>query len=1483
MLTQSGEIAKHKICIPPKPSLPAGTEITISIRCPSSWFPGESVRLILVWHARTINFSFAIFSVSIRRASRIERLIASSAITSCLTVDWSVDPLSETRARLLRERLAACLPLNHSSASHSVHVMTTIADYYGVNTLVQYAELTMNWLVDEVMLDAVMLIAPIAIWIVIRHILVEDKDDPRRVIYSKAGWNYYVKKFWARYCLAKHWVKEPAEKKKEIYAITANAYETRLESPRKIRKELDMDGMAIFGCDSKGNSMKLNIVRKIRSTEVWVYLSLADGSVYQLPGHPDTNFVSGQWKQFEAADLKFSVIEPMRKWRITFNGTLRKGVANEWRLEHDEAALLHVRFNFIWTACSDYVETRDSWDKRLLSEALARESWRDGDWLDMVHLEPEGYDQFGVMDGVVRFGSQDDGSRLYLRGVRQRRWGEMNEINLLRGVRVHGVAVDGSFFTLNTTCRRDGLTRAKWGLVRTATGMVHRIKSSNFDLEQIAHHKNLPSQLKLMFSAGGKNYIASVQLEERSGALVYSGHPWRQQTFLRKLQLNVNGMQANGFTEFAYWYRGACNAEKPPPIAFLRAKKWDCSEDGHVPLVCDLRGKAALIETLVGGKAVSLALLKSLKDARQFSVPSGFCVTSEAYARQTQMYPQLQLAVELLKEVATGQKDLDLKSVCRKVVDAFENTKLCQEVKSTLDTFLEHYSEDTIFAVRSSAVGEDSADLSSAGQNSTVLGVRGEKVEESVMKCWASLFSEHSVLYRKQYGQELDPGMAVVVQVMVPATAAGVLFTRHPFTGNPRQILITANYGLGESVVSAVAEPDSVLISRSWNNHLKIEEVQIGSKKDSIFVSKSGEGTESINIAEEQRRKLCLSGDLLLKLAQIGEGLERLFGSPRDIEWAVVEEEIYLLQARPITTLDAWTDHELEHEFDMPVVMDNDILSIANTGEVFPGATKPLTQSVLIRLLDLEIQEQCNKHNKNRTFCNLYQSVVGTTSNHVVISVINTVLSNLEKEISTTNKVMDLAVFGHLVTDERLHSTGVQRFGCMSTFTKFHTIYDMLMDTMSAGRVEKSGQREVRNYKVSCAKNATADELMGAIQKSLPHFVEIIRLHGHMSRVSIFTQIAAMSVLTENDADWRMDHYTDISLLLSSCSNVESAEIPSQLREIAAVVAEEDSDFFTSAEPSIALNWILKESDAASKFKAFLDAHGHRSIREFEFHTLTWGMKPENLIKTLQALVKGPLPAPDNAFTLSVDETCRILKSPTKNGTRRALRFLLPHCRTAVARREKSKSGLICAVHVLRTAYRRLAQLLVREGRLPEAELLFYMSHHEMSRLVRHRDPVLLAKAARRKRLWQRWEGLQFEEILFGVPTPVQEKIWPSEGLFKMQATPVCAGVVLGRACVVSDLSQTADIVHGDILITHCTDIGWSPFFPLVAGIVTELGGLISHGAVIAREYGVPCIVGATNATHIFRTGDIVRLNGSMGVLEKISEKQLVDLNADSD
>ncbi|KAF4524984.1 hypothetical protein B566_EDAN011912 [Ephemera danica] len=1162
-----------------------------------------------------------------------------------------------------------------------------------------------------------------------------------------------MKRAWVAFCI---WRQGPMphllpKRTSDTIPTLPSDHEFRIEKPKKLLRNKVMDSLSFYGGDAKGNWLVARIVRKFhRQSEVWLHLGLADGTVYQLVDHPDTTVPTVHAKDFNAGDLRFTQIEPMRKWRLTFNGTLRRGVAADgWRSRHDDTQMEHVRLNFIWTSCSDPCDVRESWSTNLLSQALAREPWRSGNWFSAVGLEAPGYDQFGVLDGMVRVGDNDPGTRLYLRGNRERRWGEVQEESLARAVHLRGVAENGSCFALRATCRQDGLTHAQWGIVRLPTGLVVPVTNCYLNLAEIAHEKDIPGQLIVRFAAGSDSFTASIQFQENQGATLYSGHPWRLQTFLRKFQFGMNGFQGIGMAEFIYKYRGRCPVPQVPVVGQLVASPWETKDHGIHPLVCRLQDHAAHAEQLAGGKGASLALLSTVQD-KGFVVPTGFCVTTAAYAKQLASSTLLQAAIVNIKEISTGQKDGDFKIACEKTVKAFEETEMLKEIKAAIDVFLKDF---------------------------------------------------------KQNGQPLDPCMAVVVQQLVPAETAGVMFTRNPFSGNPRQL----------SVVSAIVEPDTIVVKRSWDDmNLTVEETTVGSKLSGIVLGKESTVTD---VKDQQR--LCLNNEQLLALAHIGVTIEKLFGDPRDIEWAFVKDQIYLLQARPITALNAWTDFELQHEFDMVVPTDTEIMTLANVGEVFPGATKPLSLSITVRILDYSIQEQCQKRHKLRRSTENWHNICGPISFHVMLSGTN--------------------------------------------------------DTLTATREEKRSRQNLQKHlSLQAEQHTSSASLLAAIDSRLPQLLKASNSHGHMSRVSIFTQIAAMAVLSEGKEEWSTEYYTDFSLLLSSCSEVESAEIPTLLRDLAATIAEEDSEYFCSASPSEALNWIQTESAAASKFKSFLHAHGHRAIREFDFHTITWGMQPESLVKVIQVLVQNPHSSSDNEMSLSIAETCEILKCPTKEGTRRALRFILPYCRSAVARRERSKSSLISATHTFRLGYHRLAQLLVKEGKIPDTDILYYFSHYEISRLVHQSDAVLIAKAMRRRRLWSKWESLKFQEISFGVPMPLQEQEKPllTEGT-ELKATPVCSGVVLGRACVITDLSQTSTIIQGDILITYSTDIGWSPYFPLLAGIVTELGGLISHGAVVAREYGLPCIVGASNATYIFKTGDLVRLNGGTGLLEKISKDPL--------
>lgn len=217
-----------------------------------------------------------------------------------------------------------------------------------------------------------------------------------------------------------------------------------------------------------------------------------------------------------------------------------------------------------------------------------------------------------------------------------------------------------------------------------------------------------------------------------------------------------------------------------------------------------------------------------------------------------------------------------------------------------------------------------------------------------------------------------------------------------------------------------------------------------------------------------------------------------------------------------------------------------------------------------------------------------------------------------------------------------------------------------------------------------------------------------------------------------------------------------------------------------------------------------------------------------------------------------------------------AIKKLLPLCQSCVQMREQSKSNLIACIHELRKAFRFMARNMQQNGLLPDPELIFFLKFHELGEVLKHNRIEAIAHAQRRKRIFADANKYRFDEFQTGVPKPLNLTIVRNNTSVVVNGTAVCEGVVTGRACVVHSFAEVSKIQSGDILITHSTDIAWSPYFPILSGVVTELGGIISHGAVVAREYGLPCIVGATNATAIFQDGDLVMMDAMNGTIQKI-------------
>ncbi|KAI9559139.1 hypothetical protein GHT06_015928 [Daphnia sinensis] len=1303
--------------------------------------------------------------------------------------------------------------------------------------------------------------------------------------YARPGPWHYLKiisgRIWLAWKLVRHPrvlnVYDTTSKKYEKVGLVATELEKVWELPHELKNRESVDGLFFIGTDGTDTCLKISIERLAnRQAQVSLLLALPNGITYQLPGSPDTLISNTDGKEcFNAGGIKFQLIEAMRKWRILFNG-LAKRTCN------GEETEVHFRMNIVWTAFSRPYEFKREFSRKLLAQGMARELWRGRqEWSQMSEPSLNGMDQWGAMVGTYQDSSLNVEKEIYLRSLRQRRWGQRNSSTLHRKLDIVGACEDGNYFYLSATSDSSRLTHEVWGHLYHPNGFLYKINACNLDLERLGEHGPVPNHFSIRFAAKRRNYHAIIHLMP-SQYENYIGRPWLHRSTTYPCHLTLNSRQGRVVFVATNVFHGDCPLEAEVSVPYLSAPRRQPSSAEVEKLVLLFNEEACRFDGLVGGKGSSLALLSSdiKKVPVECKVPAGFCVTVNAWKAQLKNNEQVAAVFKQLEDVATGVVEGKLEDCCaqaEKLVSSVPVDSLLQDcIREALQELFGDEADQKRFAVRSSAVGEDGDVLSSAGQNITVLGCQGfDSIKEGLQKCWASLLSYQSVEYRRQHGEPLIPGMGVVIQEMVDAEAAGVLFTVNPNDGDPGKMILTANYGLGESVVSASADPDTFYIKRTSAGELSVSSRIIGSKQSKIILS--DKGTREEKITEEDAVALCLPDDKVLEIGQLGVYLEKAFGGPRDLEFAVSRGALYLLQARPVTALDAWTDFELRHEFDSPILTDSDYFTKANTGEVFPGATSPLGLSVTASSLDLSFQfvmkEQFGKHFEVNPWCigrfNLFHL------NQVFINVIDTFQRDIEEEITAHHRSVDMAIFGHLVSNSTMHQIGKQRFGVAGWGVKYLRFRHMFMDMCFNNRRVKRAVRKFSDYAIPSEKYIDSQKLYDEICSQLPLLLEISNIHLQVSRAGTITQLISFIILLDGRNEWTPELYGEMAQLLSSISNIESADVPVALKQIAqAILKSEDAKEFCEHSLEIASVWL--ETDPGlpgGLFRSFIARHGHRGIKEFDVATETWGMNSRPLVSVLQSMVANPA---------SLDATSQPAKSnddwlksigQSKPGKYRALKFFVPRSRNAVIAREKTKSLLIRTIHVFRMAYRRLAHLLVRDGKIPDTNLIFFFTHSELQELILSNGVALINKANRRRKLYPELDALVFPEISLGIPKPLEnsssEEVWGADGI-QLTGTPVFKGTVRATARVALNLEEAKQIQNGDILITRSTDIGWSPYFPLLSGVVTELGGLISHGAVVAREYGLPAIVGCNKVTQIFRSGDVVILDGSKGTITRV-------------
>ncbi|MGV9295572.1 rifamycin-inactivating phosphotransferase [Amycolatopsis sp. NPDC003676] len=841
---------------------------------------------------------------------------------------------------------------------------------------------------------------------------------------------------------------------------------------------------------------------------------------------------------------------------------------------------------------------------------------------------------------------------------------------------------------------------------------------------------------------------------------------------------------------------------------------------------------------IVGGKGAHLGELARIDGVR---VPPGFCVTTDAFERIMQNAPELAKPLERLSSLNPDDRDA-ISEGSAEVRQALEAIAIPDDLAAEITDALV---DGRAYAVRSSATAEDLPGASFAGQQDTYLNVIGaEAVLRHVSRCWASLFTERAVTYRLRNGfDHRKVHMAVVVQQMVFPEVAGILFTADPVTSNRKIATVEASFGLGEALVSGLVNADSYQVRDG-----AIIEKAIAAKQRAILAVEGG-GTEEQQIAADQQEQPALTDEQVLRLVALGRTIEAHFGRPQDIEWCLAGDEFQIVQSRPITTL-----------FPIPEAADegNRVYLSVGHQQMMTDAMKPLGLSVWQLTTPRPMAEAGGRLFADAT---ALLSVPKSRANFVAMIAKSDPLTG-----DALETVLSRDGFIPLAEDD---GPGEPVPGAAPvTIETDPAIVTELIQHSEASIAAL--QREIATK--------SGSELLDFVFEDIKEMRRILfdpRSH------EVFT--AAMQAswwLNDHLQDWLGEKNVADTLTQSVPNNITSEmglallDVADVLRahpEVVAFLQDVEDNGFLDELPKLAGG---EESRAA--IQGYLDKYGMRCVGEIDITRPRWSEQPVALVPMLLSNIKNFEPGAgqrrfDQGRREALDKAQEVLERlrGLADGESKVeeTERMIERVRTFTGYREYPKYGMVSRYFVYKQALLGEAQRLVQAGVLEKQEDLFFLRLQEFQEVVRTNE-VDRELIQQRKEAFRTYESLTPPRVLTSdgdaMSGSYRRDDLPEGALVGL---PVSAGTIEGRARVILDLAD-ADLEPGDILVTAYTDPSWSPLFVAITGLVTEVGGLMTHGAVIAREYGLPAVVGVQGATRLLKDGQRIRVNGTDGYIE---------------
>lgn len=727
-----------------------------------------------------------------------------------------------------------------------------------------------------------------------------------------------------------------------------------------------------------------------------------------------------------------------------------------------------------------------------------------------------------------------------------------------------------------------------------------------------------------------------------------------------------------------------------------------------------------------------------------------------------------------------------------------------------------------MIAVRSSATTEDSEDFSHAGQYLSFLNVCGkDEVKIAIRRCLDSLNNINAASYSNIFKQEGKTEMSVIIQKMIKAQKAGVCFTQDPIAGG-NYMLIEAVQGLGEQLVSGSTSGIQyrIPVNGTFN---------AADSEDGLLETK-----ELARIRDE---------------ALIAS---RFMDRPLDTEWAIDNNgELFWLQARPITSIDEPGFDELDVSLDIR----DDIITSCNVSEMLPGAVTPLSISTSVDAIDFGMRKMFVKTGAFKTMEDIPPtSCVLSVSNHLFIN-LSTIYKMEEYVLGASREAVDLSICGRVLDD--IHHQKIKKLNILVRMNNGRKYFSLLL---SKDRARRKIVEIAKDFKISI--KDTPLELFSEIDTSLSVLKEAFWLHYITSGHSGAMASTLFMILKRDIADNEKIRSV-ISSVLEDIDGIESVDILRSLRRLAsAILVENPSSAALSASSLIDL---IKKANGEIKdaYDYFIERHGHRAIREAEIRSKSWKSDEEGLADYLKVvLISGAVEEiKDNSANRNISELLENYKGIKKN----ALKYIIGQARTGVKNRELSKSMCIKVLEQFKVAYSFLAKKLVISGILPDEDLIYFLQHAEIRQLVMEGEPKLIKKALARRRLLSEEQMLKFKEVYIGKPVPVTIETLKAEIGTVLNGSPGSRGTATGKARVVRTIEDANKLEKGEIMIASFTDIGWSPYYCLIGALVTEIGSVLSHGVVVAREYSLPLVVNISGATQLIKTGDTVYVDGDAG------------------